>query len=157
MQVVLMPSTLNDKMCYPVGEKMDDNKPYINEMIKTFNSIEAFKDKNITFICRGSSGAIIAGIFCMNIPNSKILHIKKEGERSHDDSAYLGRSTENIRVIVDDFMCSGETLNAIYDRLGKANRSLDEVRIDCLVLSGEVDLEKLSFRPEYLVCGKVKK
>lgn len=123
-------------------------------MIKTFMDIKAFKDKTVNLICRGSSGAIIAGIFSISIPNkNKIIHIKKRGEASHSESAWLGGAME-INLIVDDFMCSGETLNAIYEALQSANRDKN-IKIDCLCLSGKVEMYKLRFRPKHLICGDV--
>lgn len=144
------------RMAYPVGENIWDNKPYIDEMIKTFMSIEAFKEKHVNIICRGSSGAIIAGMFSMSIPNyTKIIHIKKEGENSHGGSTYLGIQQDKINIIVDDFICSGDTVNTIFKKLHEGN-ILDNVVIHCLCVSGGVELSKIDFRPEYLICGEVK-
>jgi adenine/guanine phosphoribosyltransferase-like PRPP-binding protein len=152
------------EMGYPVGRYIISCKPIIQEMIKTFLGIKAFKNKDINLICQGSSGAIIATIFSLGIPNTnRIIHIKKEGESSHNADCYLGSGEAFINVIVDDFICSGATLNRIYKTLKSHNDG--KIVIDCICVSGVGDTTKprgdmaktyLDFKPRYFVCQKEK-
>lgn len=147
-------------MSYPVGDEISYNKPIIAEMIKSFIEIEEFKDKFVNLICMGSSGAIIATIFSMTIPNeNKILHIKKDGEQSHGQSIF-GRYKEGLYVIVDDFIATGSTMEKIYKRVCDADVEVNPV-IDCICVSGYFNKLQhfgnskptLSFTPRYLICA----
>lgn len=129
---------------YPVGENMSSNKHKIYEMINSFMQIDEFKDKYVNIICQGSSGAIIATMFSISIRNlNKIIHIKKNGENSHSSAPFLEKGSNCINIIVDDFICSGETIKTIYDHFN--------VPIDCLCVSGH--FRHLTFFPKYYICN----
>ncbi len=133
---------------YPMGEYMKSNVPKIIKTIDTFKQIEEFKGRNLNIICRGSSGAIIAAIYSMNLPNEiDIIHVKKDGEIAHNGGDIrLMRHAANI--IVDDFICSGETMNSIYTRI---KRTYPDIIIDCVCVTGPS--RALSFIPRYFICG----
>src|SRR3990167_5573243 len=86
---------------YPVGITIQNNLPVIKKMVTALKKITEYKDKNFNFVCRGSSGAIIAAIFATKFPRSYISHIKKAGEHSHDFNSFH-RKWDYINVIVDD-------------------------------------------------------
>ena len=154
---VIMPPDLRDSMGYPVGEKIRANRTHINAMIDAIESIADFKDKYINLVCRGSSGAIIAGIVSVMIKNdNRIVHIKKDGESSHSDDASIKGAIkrDTINIIIDDFMCSGKTINAIYEKLQNMTGD-DKLVVDCLCISGvyfEVDVK---FDVNHLICGRI--
>ena len=138
-------------MEYPIGIFMVENKILINEMIKSFISIKAFKNSYVNIICRGSSGAIIAGIFSFTIPNdNKIIYIRKTGEESHQRSGYSLRS-DAINLIVDDFICTGETIRSIISSLDAHQGK--SVEIDCICVSGR-RMGEYGFEPKYFICGR---
>jgi hypothetical protein len=139
-----------EDLAYPVGEGIHYNKPIIKQMIEAFSKLEELKNVELNLICRGSSGAIIATMFSLFLPNiTKIVHIKKDGEDSHDSCVWLKPSAKNI--IVDDFISQGNTLNAIYDKLIKVYD--DTIIIDCVCVTGRNKLNKLKFRPKIFMCG----
>jgi adenine/guanine phosphoribosyltransferase-like PRPP-binding protein len=132
---------------YPFGLSISANAPLIDELIKGFLSIEEFKGKQINLLCTGSSGAIVAALFSMKVPNTKIIHIKKDGENSHHKNGWYQTDdfANSINVIVDDFISSGKTVNNIVKEL--RNRA----QIHCLCVTGYVRVGKLNFEPDYVV------
>lgn len=135
---------------YPVGDNITENIPRIREMIEVFKTIEYFHNKNLNIICRGSSGAIIAGIFATSLTNRlKIVHVKKQHEDSHCNS-YIHNDKNWANIIVDDFICSGETVNELGKFIVKESHSGE---IDCLCVTGWSMHKKLQFVPRYFICG----
>jgi adenine/guanine phosphoribosyltransferase-like PRPP-binding protein len=115
---------------YPVGAHMTDNKPIIEDMASSIAKV--FPDKDYVLWCRGSSGAIIAGILSYLLPNkTSINHIKKEGEYSHSNMVLVDNSLTNI--IVDDLIASGTTIDAILEKMIRSN-----ISPDALCVSGEI-------------------
>lgn len=136
-----------EKLVYPVGQYINENIPKILLMVEAFKQITDFKDTKLSLICRGSSGAIIATMFAAYLPNEcRIVHIKKEGESSHSGSISLRKDYRNI--IVDDFIATGKTMNAIYQAL-VADGYGGGVNIDCLCVTGEV--YDLDFKPKHFI------
>ena len=102
---------------------------------------------------RGSSGAILSGILIgeMIEYDIYIYHIKKDGEYSHS-SDYYPIDFSNPNIIIDDFISSGETVNAIFEKIQKVNSK--ELKIDTLCVSGGFNIETLNFRPNNIISGK---
>ena len=110
---------------YPTGEYMERNILIILSMIAAMHKIidEYYHAaKELKILCRGSSGAIIAALVAHNFSmNTKlkvsILHIKKEGEQSHSHNHFDMRETylDSVVVIVDDIVCTGDTVEQILD------------------------------------------
>jgi hypothetical protein len=111
---------------YPVGSNIDSNYKGIIALVNQFkhfakSDLEAF-DK-IDIICRGSSGAIIATIFYSELkreyPESRIWinHVKKPGESSH--STAISLESHTLKVFVDDFVSSGDTVIETWDACKK--------------------------------------
>lgn len=135
---------------YPVGSYINSNKKTAIEMVEAFKTIEEFKDAKLDLICRGSSGAIIATIFAMQLSNNcRIIHVKKPGEKSHAGNNYYIRNDAKS-IIVDDFIASGDTMHAMYDALTGDNDGM-HIIIDCVCISG--NFQSLKFKPRYFVHG----
>lgn len=131
---------------YPMGEHIQDNKPQINKLIQGFKSITEFNGKKINFICMSSSGAIVAALFALQVDRSKITHIKKENERSHNGNFYYLSDFEGyVNVIVDDFVGSGATFNNIYQRIKEHCP-----HIDCVCVT-RYKQRNIEFTPDYVV------
>lgn len=158
MKIITNP-LLDECLQYPIGHFITVNKEKIQQMINSFLNIKEFKKRKINLICTGSSGAIIATIFSLNIPNeNKIVHVKKEGEKAHVSSIdiYSGE----VNVIVDDFMVTGDTLNKIYAAIKyklNSGKGFVQLNVDCLCITGEFEAKAITFTPDYVICGKVKK
>lgn len=138
-----------DCLNYPVGLYINSNKPRIVKLAEAFSQIEEFKGKPLNLICRGSSGAIVATVFALTLPNPcNIVHVKKDGENSHDSSLSINKGLGYKNVIVDDWIDSGTTLNTIYGCLMKYDVN---IVIDCLCVTGEY--RELEFRPNTVLCS----
>lgn len=143
----------HDTPCYKVINYIQSNIPIILDMVEKLKP-ELSEKKDVILWCRGSSGAIIAGIMATQIKNARISHVKKDGEGSH--SATISTTPNDrkntINVMVDDFMNSGETLNAIYTQM-KAHK----IKVHGLCISGTVYMKNIKFKPEFIISGSITK
>ena len=119
----IIPLHIEKKPEYPVGK-------YISEWIDFINTITPFVieqtgGKSINIWVRGSSGAILAALLAKNLPNDiDIIHIKKEGENSHNSNTNISLRYE-YNIILDDFIDSGATMIKIWEQAGKYVKSID--------------------------------
>lgn len=102
---------------YPVGRNMSKVIKYVDHILLTFkeNNIDLDQEKMfINLWCRGSSGAIIAGIFASKFIRAtvRIIHIKKQGEKSHQ--SYHHDICDGCDIVIDDFMDTGSTIFRIW-------------------------------------------
>jgi adenine/guanine phosphoribosyltransferase-like PRPP-binding protein len=141
---------------YPVGTDMSGVYRIVNAMYNEL--IEIYKDTNqsIRFLCRGSSGAILAGCVAYlfeknNYIDCRVLHIKKPGEISHQEHIYI-REKDKL-IIIDDFITSGNTVNAIHAELLKYSVPFE---IDTLIVGGLVETKRLDFKPNYILSKEIK-
>ena len=120
---------------YPVGTHMQQAIAFIQNVMTVIKSIGNFPKSNIAIWCRGSSGAILAGLLSSEfykLGMSEILvhHVKKDGEDSHNSNGSF--YTQRHNIIIDDFIASGETVNQIAYIMG-----MNSVKtIDYLIVSG---------------------
>lgn len=139
------------QLSYPVSSYIQFNIPTILDMVEKLKT-ELDENKELILWCRGSSGAIIAGVMATQIKNAKISHVKKDGESSH--SATVSTTPKDrkntINVMVDDFTSTGSTLNAIYDQM-KAHK----IKVHGLCISGTVHTKNLKFKPQFIISGSV--
>jgi len=143
---------------YPVGSNIANAISFMENAALKFTAIKEFKNKSINIWCRGSSGAILAALFASNLLDHrvKICHVKKIGELSHDDGLYPMKN--GIHIIVDDFVCTGTTLNAIYKEIIAINSNYI---VECLVIGTTSETKKrkkiprlLTFTPKILITNK---
>lgn len=136
---------------YPIGPNFLKNKKEINKLIITFKTITEFIDKPINIFCMGSSGNIIACMLANKLKKAIIVPIRKAKEYSHSGNFDLHkhRIPNAINIIVDDFIDSGETMEAIFFemqlQLGK------KIKIDCIAILGYDKYELLSFQSKYFI------
>jgi hypothetical protein len=134
---------------YPIGLLyLKDNLIIVSQMAAAIHSL--FEGRNISLWCRGSSGAIISGIISSKIPIYSINHVKKAGEENHSGSWH--DIFADVNVIVDDFIKSGQTVNAIYNMM--EYKGIEKV--DCLCVSSDVYKERLDFKPDYIIAHSLK-
>lgn len=115
-------------MYHPVGENMPQNLPHILRMA------ECIKEQNylkMILVARGSSGAIIAGIISSIFGGCPINYVRKEIECEHSGGYYNYEPGVPI-VVVDDFMVTGNTINAIISHLNDCGVH----KADLLITSG---------------------
>lgn len=115
---------------YPVGHHIELSIKYVNNLFHTFKTEILPQYHNIKYVniwCRGSSGAILASLFSVQINSDpslnlkyKIQHVKKDGEQSHSDGIFISSSINeenNINIIIDDFMATGATIYYILEAI----------------------------------------
>jgi hypothetical protein len=146
---------LKGKVTYPFGPNIKDNIPKLKTMAEEFAlfwyklPLEDKKSQKINILCRGSSGAMMAALFAAEIKDLvsvTISHVKKIGEDAHTSDIYV--SPDHFVIILDDFISSGATVNAIYDQfLGEV-----ETRVDLLCVTGNVYEKDIRFKPKYVMC-----
>ena len=132
---------------YPVGLSIQLNIPIIKLMAEAVK--KQYPTDKLNLICMGSSGAIIATIIAQEITDSKIYHIKKDGEKAHN--SYIRLEHDAINVIVDDFIVTGHTVNLIYKKLTTLDNS---IKIDCICVTQVDSGYKLDFKPKVLICSE---
>lgn len=102
---------------YPIGVDMRNIRMLVAEYIREFNRFNYAEGTCFNLWCRGSSGAILASTFALLLPQYEftICHIKKPREYSH--SCGYCTVTNGISIVIDDFVSSGSTINAILDKI----------------------------------------
>jgi hypoxanthine phosphoribosyltransferase len=163
---------------YPFGIYWEHS--YIQQSAKAiFNTYKEDIEEgtSITFVARGTSGAMIAGAMLNELHNidpttkTYILIVRKKEDKSAHCSSLKG--IDNISttkfIVVDDFISSGETIKAIIQELDKyfaniAHHSIN--KYDMLCVSNSIDAKtlkknscddyrkwkKICSRFEYVVC-----
>lgn len=144
-------------MFYPVGVYINRNLKQINIMYELI--LETIENNGLNnecyLICRGSSGAIIAGIIASKLGNCEILHIKKPEELDNSHSTNKFRLLLNKTfIIIDDFITTGDTMNSIYQSLIETGFPHNK-QIDILCVTDEPRFSYLNFRPKYTICEKL--
>jgi hypothetical protein len=142
---------------YPVGNDMLRMKGYVQGALKAFEKLNPElrfqSERNINLFCRGSSGAICAALFVAYAPwHCKIIHIKKPGESAHCDA--LEFNPDNINVIIDDFMSSGDTVAEIYHNANSNQYKSKKLIIDVLIVQRGWHANshlKVGFIPKFLI------
>jgi len=118
---------------YPVGLDMTAVMKYAKAAAPHLDTL-AMKRKSV-LVCRGSSGAILASALQMFMKQRlPVVHIKKSGENSH--ACGSDQSTNDKAIIfVDDFMCSGGTVLATFQRIKELDLIGGSVMAYAIVLS----------------------
>lgn len=115
-----------------MGLNTHRNNQVIKEMADKLQ--EVYPNSNFNFWCRGSSGAIIAGVLSYLISTkTHINHIKKQGEESHSKQVHNVIEPNTVNVIVDDLVASGNTVREILSAM-----SLYYIKPDALCISGSL-------------------
>lgn len=97
---------------YPVGRDINAIKKFGKTVADYIN--KTWPGHTFQFVCRGSSGSILATSILINLnADSCIIHIKKPGENSHNNNPTIEPTIPII--IVDDFIASGSTLCEIIN------------------------------------------
>lgn len=103
---------------YPIGSNINQNHDNIKILAKELNKylkISHINTANIILVGTGSSGIILCTLLHLYLPDSEIVHVKKNGEESHSHHTDLWTDFSGKTLIfVDDFMCSGSTYMRVY-------------------------------------------
>ena len=148
---------------YLVGWNINEYFRAVEKTANYLKEIPELKNANLKLWCRGSSGAMISALLAQHLSTYScvyINHLKKEGETSHNYRP-LEPDKNDINLIVDDFVCSGETVNIIAEKIisnYKIQLHIEEDEINIgLVLIGDVKMEKLEFTPSLVLANCITK
>lgn len=139
------------ELSYPIGNRMSTANAYMIDAYTAFSAIEEYKNKHVTIVCRGSSGSILATLFASKFPDIDVVdiqHIKKDGELSHHSGISI--NNESIVVLIDDFVSSGGTVDAIQGRV-----MADGKQINVVILMNGWGRRNFSWAPSYLIRGSL--
>ncbi len=129
-------------MYYPVGQYFSsDNFDYIREAASSINKV--FPTGKLILVVRGHSGSILAGGIAYILKRKDrdvLISVSRKAESTHGDNLegiYPSCISDNTHIIVvDDFVQTGETIEAILkdlteeggkrgtDRYWEANRRI---------------------------------
>lgn len=109
--------------------------------------LKALPSEVTHLVCRGASGTSIASaMVVMSDRELKTLIVRKEGENAHSCAigGYTGCTymANIVCAIVDDFVASGETVNAIL----KAVKRYSSLNVKYLIAHGDVSAYRHNFR-----------
>ena len=152
---------------YPFGVHWKDE--YIKQSARAIYNTYEYDISNgytITFIARGTSGAMIAGAMLNELKhiNSSIkvyiLIIRKDRDDAHSRSLE-GKDEIGISkiIVVDDFIDSGDTINAILEELDNKAISIFP-KYDMLCVSNYIDAKTLkknscdNYRKWKIICSR---
>jgi len=136
---------------YPIGIDMTNAMMYITNVEPLVRcAFVDFDPKAIIYLwVMGSSGAILGALFATKFTDRKvvIIHKKKEGESAHCSNTLTTISLNDlaINIILDDFSCTGNTVNTIYNYMADNNKSVDITILDSF------DADKLKFHSKFLI------
>lgn len=111
-------------MWYPTGENFSHAFDYIEEA--AFSIDDVFPTGRFILVVRGHSGSILAGgiAYLLRRKDRDVqISISRKSESTHGDNLegiYPFYETDEVHIIVvDDFIQTGETINAILKDLAK--------------------------------------
>lgn len=150
-------------MSYPVGNNMIGAIAFCYRAAKVLVQELTNKHKPINIFVRGSSGAIVGALLSSKLIEEgftqvKVSHIKKEGEKSHGGTiSGFYETVDAINIIMDDFIATGKTINAIYEHLIESNVLDKNNPIDYLIVNtiqaSPSSGEQVYFIPDCLITG----
>lgn len=138
-----------NRICYPVGKNLIINLPIIRKMGLAILKLPLPEHKHVDLVCMGSSGAIIASIISVMLIKkgytTQIVHIKKNGESSHNGTV-SGLTNTHYNIVVDDFIDTGLTIKTIFQKVVECtNARINAICVSGLIFSEMIELiENLS-------------
>lgn len=140
------------QVSYPIGREINKAVKYIDIVVETVG--EQLRKHTMNLWVRGSSGAVLAGIFVKALNSDKriiVKYVKKTNEDSHFSMPIEEIPDMELNIILDDFVREGSTMDAIYkDAHDNGIRKIDYLIVANFYKS-ETRLPFRSFVPEILV------
>ncbi len=126
----------NCSVSYPVGQFFFSSFDYIREAASSINKV--FPTGKLILVVRGHSGSILAGGIAYILRRkgrSVLISVSRKAESTHGDN--LEGISSNVSddthiIIVDDFVETGETIEAILKDLTKRIRGVKVFDMLCV-------------------------
>lgn len=108
---------------------------------------QEYGDKKINLLVTGSSGLLFGAFLMMHLPNTELIHFRKDNDNSHGESIEYKSSVSanDINILVDDFICTGDTLQFITDKIFEKRRISNITQIHAICLTGSVNCDKIRY------------
>ena len=128
------------KMYYPIGQYFSsDNFDYIREAASSINKV--FPTGKLILVVRGHSGSILAGSIAYILKRKGrevLISVSRKAESTHGDN--LEGISSNVSddthiIVVDDFVQTGETIEAILKDLTERIKNMKVFDMLCVANS----------------------
>ena len=128
------------KMYYPVGQYFSsDNFDYIREAASSINKV--FPTGKLILVVRGHSGSILAGSIAYILKRKGrevLISVSRKAESTHGNN--LEGISSNVSddthiIVVDDFVQTGETIEAILKDLTERIKNMKVFDMLCVANS----------------------
>ena len=128
------------KMYYPIGQYFSsDNFDYIREAASSINKV--FPTGKLILVVRGHSGSILAGSIAYMLKRKGrevLISVSRKAESTHGDN--LEGISSNVSddthiIVVDDFVQTGETIEAILKDLTERIKNMKVFDMLCVANS----------------------
>lgn len=108
---------------YPIFEHMDYYNRNIAKMAQCLNKLMDTKHK-YAIVCTGTSGISLAvGVHSLLNVKPDICYIRKENEDNHGHGNKIFGTYDKL-IVIDDLVCSGDTMRYISNRLQRTQHHL---------------------------------
>jgi len=147
-QMNFYPLNTNCAVPYPAGSDIKKTMQIVEIMAEIFKKIYSPEKQEIAILMRGSSGCVMASLLASHISeyDFELIPVRKPGEDAHTSGQVIRPNFGAKVIIIDDFISSGDTMNAIYS-------DYSEYEIDSVFVSGKVNVGYLQFTPNNLICS----
>ena len=128
------------RMYYPIGQYFSsDNFDYIREAASSINKV--FPTGKLILVVRGHSGSILAGSIAYILKRKGrevLISVSRKAESTHGDN--LEGISSNVSddthiIVVDDFVQTGETIEAILKDLTERIKNMKVFDMLCVANS----------------------
>lgn len=141
---------IDKQAVYPVGQHIFQATETIEQVVRVIRSNNLLPhDCHVDIFCRGSSGSILAALLVgkLSHPDISIVYIRKENENSHSAPYVPYSKNTKINVVIDDFIGTGETLNAVWEGMNNMGRD----SIDLLIIGNASKLNEWGYSNKPIV------
>ena len=128
------------KMYYPIGQYFSsDNFDYIREAASSINKV--FPTGKLILVVRGHSGSILAGSIAYILKRKGrevLISVSRKAESTHGDNLEgisSSVSDDTHIIVVDDFVQTGETIEAILKDLTERIKNMKVFDMLCVANS----------------------
>ena len=132
------------RMYYPIGQYFSsDNFDYIREAASSINKV--FPTGKLILVVRGHSGSILAGSIAYILKRKGrevLISVSRKAESTHGDN--LEGISSNVSddthiIVVDDFVQTGETIEAILKDLTERIKNMKVFDMLCVANGWDKD------------------
>lgn len=145
-------------LSYPMGDVMKRAYEAAQEMGALIRSIYPDpRDQRFAFLCQGTSGSIMSALLATQLLDYelRLVIVRKPGEKSHSGTAFPYIHEDELVVIADDFVSSGDTIRRIYRDF---HNHTGREEVDIVAVTGYCEKSQNfdAFRPNYLICSELR-